>query len=471
MKQTIRIAVLLLLAALTAPAVPCRNISLAQIDASGLLPRQLIRVYVSVTDNRGEPLEGLTAEAFEVFESADGREYSPVGELAAFTPRAGSEEGINFLLLIDNSGSMYDTLSGSPTEDESKRRITAAKQAVRAFLGGMSGSRDTAGLVSYNTGYTAHSRPLKDSVRIAGYLDAIRRPTPDEAYTELYAALSSATAEFAGIPGRRAIVILSDGENYPYTLHSGKPHPVHADKIFAYTEPIRLCQEEGISVYAINFGAQKDRNLEAIALETGGAVFDAAGREELAGVYDAIRRRVAGEYLLAYRATMTPAERKYVRVRVSADGTSSEAERFYFAASVFGLPLPGLTPLLALPLVLALLLLWLLTRLRFEKRPRPANLEVLSTQVGRAATRVLPLSGAQTVIGGSTRADLTIAGNTRIKEQHATIVFDKKKNQYTLVGSGKVTVNNQPVKTKLLEAGDVLDVEGATIVFDDGRIS
>ena len=43
-------------------------------------------------------------------------------------------------------------------------------------------------------------------------------------------------------------------------------------------------------MYAINFGAEKDRNLQAIALETGGAVFDAADREELAGVYDAIRR-------------------------------------------------------------------------------------------------------------------------------------------------------------------------------------
>jgi Ca-activated chloride channel family protein len=479
MKRFITTAFLLAFAVLASPAqsaspdVPAgqgRNLSLAQIDASGLLPRQLIRVYVSVTDSQGVPLEDLPADAFTIFESADGREFKAIEGLHSFTARAGSREGINFLLIMDNSGSMYDTLGGRTTEDDALRRITAAKEAVRTFLGGMSGSRDTAGLVSYNTGYVSHARPRRDTMQIAALLDDIRRPTPEEAYTELYAALSQAVREFEGIRGRRAIVILSDGENYPYVLHSGKPHPVYADRIFAYTEPIRLCQEEGISVYAINFGAEKDRNLEAIALETGGAVFDASDREELAGVYDAIRRRVAGEYLLTYRATMSPADRKYVRVRAQAAGADLTATRFYFAASVFGPPLPALTPLLAVPFLLALLLFWLITRLRFEKKQGPASLEVLATQVGRAATRVLPIKGAQTVIGGSARADLTIVGNARIKEQHATIVFDDKKKRYTLVGSGTVTVNNRPVKTKILEAGDVLNVEGATIVFDDGRV-
>jgi Ca-activated chloride channel family protein len=467
MKRSVLTVALLILAAGAAGA---QAVSLAQIDASGLLPRQLIRVYVSVTDARGEPLAGLGPGAFSVFESPDGRDYEPIAELASFTPGAGSEEGINFLLLIDNSGSMYDTLDGRPTENDALRRITGAKQAVRGFLGGMSGSRDTAGLVSYNTGYLALARPEQDKARIAGYLEGITRPRPEEAYTELYAALSLAVREFTGIRGRRAIVILSDGENYPYALHSGRPHPVLGDKIYAYSEPIRLCQEEGISVYAINFGAEKDRNLEAIALETGGAVFDAADREELLGVYDAIRRRVAGEYLLAYRATMAAAERKYVRVGVRTPGAELSATRFYFAASVFGPPLPALTPLLAVPFVLALLLFWLLTRLRFEKRQGPASLEVLSTRVGRAATRVLPLSGTRTVIGGSTRADLTIAGNPSIREQHATIAYDAKKKRYTLTGSGAVKVNNQPVQTRILEAGDLIDVEGATIVFDDGRV-
>jgi Ca-activated chloride channel family protein len=56
-----------------------------------------------------------------------------------------------------------------------------------------------------------------------------------------------------------------------------------------------------------------------------------------------------------------------------------------------------------------------------------------------------------------------------VKEQHATILFDPKDKSYTVVGSGDIMVNNQPVKTRKLEPGDVIDVGGAVIVFDDEK--
>jgi len=137
---------------------------------------------------------------------------------------------------------------------------------------------------------------------------------------------------------------------------------------------------------------------------------------------------------------------------------------------VFGLPLDRVGVLLIVPFVLAFIALWLISLLKFEKKRGPATLEVLKTRVGRAQTRMLPLGTAKTVIGGSRSADLTIAGNPGIKERHATVVYDAKKKAYTVVGSGNLTVNNRPVKTKVLEPGDVIDVGGATIVFDDGEV-
>jgi Ca-activated chloride channel homolog len=94
---------------------------------------------------------------------------------------------------------------------------------------------------------------------------------------------------------------------------------------------------------------------------------------------------------------------------------------------------------------------------------------VLQTQVGRSVTRVVTLSTAKTVIGGSPKADLTIVGAPLIRDQHATIIFDPKEKRYTVVGTGDILVNNQPAKTRALEDGDVIDVGGATIVFDDGK--
>ena len=446
------------------------NVRLSQIDPSRLLLTQNVRLYVSVTDDRGLPVQGLGAEAFRIFESPDGQNFQRIEGLSEFKPGAAAAEGITFLLLIDNSGSMYDTVEGQPTEDAGRMRITHAKNAVRTFLGSMTQPRDTVGLVSYNTSYTLLAAPSGDKSLAAGFLQGIERPDPDQAYTELYAALTLAVEDFSGFGGRKAIVILSDGENYPYLERSGKPHPVFGDKVYRYTEPIRACQEAGISVYAVNFAAQKDPNLEAIAVETGGTVFDARNQEELARVYQSIHRQVAGEYLIGYRATMAPAQKKYVRVEVQEDGQSRQATRFYFSSTVFGLPLYKLSALLVIPLVLAFLLLWLISRLKFEKKRGPATLEVLKTRVGRAQTRVIPLSTAKTVIGGSRSADLTIVGNPGVKERHATVVYDSKKKAYTVVGSGDLTVNNRPVKTKVLEPGDVIDVGGATIVFDDGEV-
>jgi Ca-activated chloride channel family protein len=461
------IAALLLLAAASAGAI---NLSLAQIDASRLLLSQEVDLYLGVTGEDGRPLRGLPAQAFRVYESADGREYREVRGLSAFAPAAGAAEGITFLMLIDNSGSMYDSVRGGKTSDPALMRINHAKEAVRSFLTSMTGPADRVGLAAYNTFYRGLVAPGQDRERVTGALEGITRPQPEEAYTELYASLTLAVRAFAGSRGRKAIIILSDGENYPYARYSGKPHPEFKDKIFAYTEPIRACLEEGITVYAVNFGPTKDRDLRKIALETGGQVFDASNRAELSGVYRRIHEQVAAEYRLTYRAGMQPAERKYVRVRVSGSGGQAEATRFYFSTTVFGLPLGSLSWWLLVPFVLAALGVWLATRLRLESRPGPARLEVLHTRVGSASTRALPLGSAKTVIGGSPKADITIAGAPGVQGEHATVLFDPKSKRYTIVGEGDITVNNRPVKSRELKAGDVIDVGGATIVFDDGEV-
>jgi Ca-activated chloride channel family protein len=123
------------------------NVRLSQIDPSRLLLTQNVRLYVSVTDDRGLPVEGLGAEAFRIFESPDGQDFQRIEGLSEFKPGAASAEGITFLLLIDNSGSMYDTTAGRATEDVGRMRITHAKNAVRTFLGSMTQPKDTVGLV------------------------------------------------------------------------------------------------------------------------------------------------------------------------------------------------------------------------------------------------------------------------------------------------------------------------------------
>jgi Ca-activated chloride channel homolog len=460
-----RIAVAAALALVLAVPAFAQSARLAQIDTSRLLLSQTVRLYVSVTDPQGRPVEGLRQDMFSVSESADGQRFVE-RPLTGFVPRAAAVEGIEFLLLIDNSGSMYDTIAGKPTTDAAATRITAAKDAVRSFLGAITHPADTVGLVAYNTLYAQLASPQKDKARVAAALDAVARPEPDQAYTELHASLARGAAAFGGAGGRKAIVVLSDGQNYPFARYAGKPHPETGMTIATPEEAILACQEQGVSIYAINFGADKDPDLARIAAETGGTVFDAGSREELQGVYRRIHEQVAGEYLVTYRAGMAPAERTFVRVGFAG---AQPVTRFYFSSTVFGLPAGRLSAWLLLPLFAALAALYALTLLKLESKRGPATLEVLATRVGRAQTRVVSLSGTKTVIGGSTQANLTLTGNPSVKEEHATILFDPKKKTYTIAGTGDITVNNQPTRTRRLEAGDVINVGGATIVFDDGE--
>jgi Ca-activated chloride channel family protein len=164
---------------------------------------------------------------------------------------------------------------------------------------------------------------------------------------------------------------------------------------------------------------------------------------------------------------MAPADRKYVRVSFSGDGMAAEDTRFYYSSTVFGMPLERIPYLLILPFLLALLLWWLLTRIDFEKHFPQPTLEVLDAQLGAPSTHMFSIDQKKTVIGGSSSDDVTIAGAPSVRPEHATIVYDEGSKTYSVQGGGDIQVNNKPVTSKKLEAGDVINVGGTIIVFDE----
>lgn len=472
-KATIVSAALIALMTLWATA-DGESVRISQIDPSTLLFNQNVKAYVSVTDEVGAPVKNIGKESFTVFESADGNTFKRIPEIKDFQTMANYEAGINFLLLIDNSGSMYLDMKQRLTRNAADMKLSHAKAAVSTFLKSMTNPRDRVGLASYNSYYQSLSDPISDKEKIEGFLEQIKMPVGDEGHTEIYASLCRAVDEFRSVKGRKAILILSDGENRPFYTYAGKPHRDFGTKVYSFTEPVLDCQQEGISVFAINFGRageRKDVHLKEIALKTGGAIFDARDGRELAQVYSKIVGQILNEYLITYAATMDPADKKYVKIGYASNKGPIDAVRFYFSSTVFGLPLKGFSLLLLLPFILALLLLWLLSRIKFEKKKGDANIEVLNPGTARAVTRTFKLNKGRTIIGSSRGADMTImSGVTQIKEKHATIIFDNKNKKYTIVGDGEFKVNNKRVKTKVLESGDVINVGGTTIVFDDGEV-
>ncbi len=450
------------------------SVRISQIDNSKLLFNQNVDLYVSITNDEGNPIKNLKKEMFSIYESSDGVDFKKIDEITDFNNEANYEQGINFLILIDNSGSMYQDMYGRNTNNESIMRITYVKNAVKKFLESININKDKVGLAVYNSYYTSYSKPTNDLAVINEQMGQIDKPKGEEGWTEIYSSLYLAINEFSTVKGRKAILILSDGENMPYYQYTKKEHKIFGKEIFSHKKTILEGQKEGISIFAINFGQpgdKKDANLREIARETGGATFNAYNEKELNSVYSKISNQILNEYLISYKATMFPSDKKFVKVNLNNNNKQYNATRFYFSSTLFGEPMKEFNPLLFLLFLLALIFLWLLSLLKFEKVNTPASLEVLSTQVGRPVTKVLTLDKGKTIIGSSENSDMTIVGAPTMKKNHATIQFDNKRNAYTIVADGDLTVNNRATKSRVLESGDVISAGGSTIVFDEGMMT
>ncbi len=460
-KRTLISMVTILL--LASGGLGAQSIRIGQVDPSRLLTRQEVDIYLGVTRAGGDIPTDLAADAFRVEESADGRTFTEA-EVLSLTPVADIDEGITFLLLVDNSGSMYQTIRGEDTEDPEEMRITAAKGAIRDFLDQLDVPEDRVALASFNTDYRLHSPPTTSLETIDQALETIERPESDQAYTELYRALSFAAKDLGEVVGRKVVVVLSDGENFPFSVHSGRPHPEFGDALVEPEDAVASITEESTGAFAINFATAGDQALSSIVTRTGGLLFDAADQQELASVYAEIRDRILDEYRLTYRPRVIPGRTRTVRVTYIGDSTPVSATRRYFTATILGLPGAGPWYLYLFALILALVLATLTALLRFRNNRTAPNLEVLDAR-GKA-TQVLDLSAGKTVIGSSAEADVTLANAPSLKESHATIVFDSATRSYTVVSDEPISVNNQRTSKRRLSPGDVIQLPGSTIVFD-----
>jgi Ca-activated chloride channel homolog len=438
---------------------------ITQVDSSSLLATQRNKLYARVLDAEGKAVQSPDPASISVYESADGKDYA---RASGVTVKAGSnkDQGIAFLFLVDNSGSMYDTASGQPAVDEKDTRGYAAKRAAETFLLSITGSRDTVGLAAFNTRYKLVVPPSRDRRKVALALDEISRPERQEGYTELYASLVEGSSDMRELVGRKALVVLSDGVNYPYAKYEKVPHPEYGGRMFAWGEALDEAVRDGVTVFAVNFGTEKDSLLADIALQSGGEVFDARNEEELSAAYQSIRDKILTEALVEYRAGMMGGDKRYVKLAYGAGGKVSSSERYYYAGTVFGQsggPAPAWI-FLAVPLAL---LAWLaLSLVKFERPSLSANLSLLYAPGAGMGTKMFNV-GDRTVIGADRTADITIAGDSALERSPVTIVKDPTTRKFTIMSTDAILVNNRRVTKKNLEPGDVINFNGTIAVFDD----
>jgi Ca-activated chloride channel family protein len=219
-----------------------------------------VEVYATVTDAKGEPVTGLTAADFRVEE--DGRPQ-------AIRTFAAGEFPLAVAIGIDRSFSV-------PRE-----RLTAATASARRFIQGLRPA-DSAMVLAIGSEVETLS-PLSTNHRDA---DAALGGVAPWGTTPLYDATQAALDVIQKATGRRALILLSDGEDR-YSATSD-------------AQLVAAARRRDVLVYPIATGRTRPPIFAELAAVTGGRSFQAAERADLDAALNSIARELRHQYFLGY---------------------------------------------------------------------------------------------------------------------------------------------------------------------------
>jgi Ca-activated chloride channel homolog len=226
-----------------------------------------VEVYATVFDHKGRHIDGLAREQFEVFE--DGAPQP----IVAFDA---SGAGLSCALLLDTTGSMAKTLPA--VKNAIVRLIDGTRADDTVAIYTFSGSLDL--LQDFTTDKAAAKR-------------AVLR-TRAEGRTALFDALAQLAKEISVRPGKKAIVVFTDGDDNASLLNAAAAW--------------KRAKKVGVPVYTVAQGeVLQNRDLLArlreISHETGGMAYAVRQSSDIEEVFQEISADLQHTYMLTYRAT------------------------------------------------------------------------------------------------------------------------------------------------------------------------
>ena len=240
---------------------------------------QLVEVYATVTDARGEPVTGLQQSDFTIFE--DGAQQA----VSAF---AAGEFPLTVALGVDRSWSMAG------------ERLRLAKQASQAFLRELRG--DDRAMVLAISSEADVIAPLSADRQAQSRAVAALDPWST---TALHDAIIAALDRLEPEPGRQALVLFSDGADRYSTASAA--------------QVIARARRSNALIYPIALGRERPALLAELAVLTGGRSFLLRDARDLESTLAGIARELRYQYLLGYAPSnpLVRGEREWRSIRVS----------------------------------------------------------------------------------------------------------------------------------------------------------
>lgn len=224
---------------------------------------QLVEVYATVTDAKGEPVTGLKREDFEVYEN------NQIQEVSTF---AAGEFPLTVALGIDRSWSMAGD------------KLRLAKQASQSFLRALKPD-DRSMVVAINNDAEVVA-PLTMARFNQGR--AVEALDPWST-TALHDAIIATLDRLAPEPGRQALVIFSDGTDR-YSKASA-------------AQVVERARRSNALIYLIAFGRERSPLLAELAVVTGGRSFLLRDVRDLDKTLAEVAKELRYQYLVGYTPT------------------------------------------------------------------------------------------------------------------------------------------------------------------------
>lgn len=270
-------------------------------DNSEQVDVHTVELFTTAVDRSGRPVEGLAREDFRVREEGVEQEIRRFEQVDQVSIYAG--------VMLDTSASMANEMA-------------AALAAASRFFDTVLRPRDRAAVVTFNQRPELVVRFTSNPEVLAGGLAGAHA----SGGTALWDSLVFTLHYFSGVQGKRAVVLLTDGDDQ--------------GSRFSFDEALDFARRTGVTLYPIGLGAASAKpvnrsKLLKLAAETGGRAFFVGRALELANVYTLIERELRSQYLLVYQSSLDAEGGagegfRRVTVEVTRPGVEAKTIRGYY---------------------------------------------------------------------------------------------------------------------------------------------
>lgn len=258
---------------------------------------QTVAVYATVSDASGRLVSNLSQGDFEVTDN---------GKPVAVTVFSNDVQPITVSILLDMSSSMNS-------------RFARLRDATRHFVDTLlPGDRASIGTF----GWEVSISPLLTSDK-----KVLDRVIAEELWpggsTPLWTAIDAGMASLALEPGRRVVLVITDGEDdcQPDTMTCLK---------FADVE--KRAVNDGVMIYAIGIeGGGLDPKMATLAEQSGGGHFEIPPQGDLSATFAQVADELHHQYVLGFTPSALDGKTHQLAVRVTKPGLTAKGRKTYVA--------------------------------------------------------------------------------------------------------------------------------------------